>query len=48
MGLQEKEKKPDTQIDDKGYEYDIEYKVSPEAGNSSKESKQPSSKRRTL
>jgi len=46
VGLQEQEKQPDTQIDEKGYEDDTEYKVSPEAGSSLKASHQPTSKKR--
>jgi hypothetical protein len=46
VGLQEQEKNPDTQIDDKGDEYDIKDKVSLEAGSSSKASQQPASKKR--
>jgi hypothetical protein len=46
VGLQEKEKKPHTQIDDKGDEDGTEDKVSPKFGSSSKVSQQPTNKKR--
>jgi hypothetical protein len=46
VGLQEQEQQPDTQTEGKKYEDNTKYRVSPEAGSSSKESQQRTNKKK--